>query len=155
MESGFEGTVKIPWGEKVAYKFIVDGQWITKDGQPVESDPAGNWNNVYTAPPRPIPSVPDMTPQSPTTETTEVTTTTSPAAPVIDDTRAELNGARQNENDTSAVSPSYGSSLSPSTPVKNASGSPSSSLKIDTTSSRKKRRSIFAGIKRVFGHGKD
>jgi len=51
--SGFEGTVRVPWSEKVAYKFIVDGTWRTTDEAPVEYDPIGNRNNVYYAPTRP------------------------------------------------------------------------------------------------------
>jgi len=51
--SGFEGTVGIPWSEKVAYKFIVDGRWATTDLAPTELDGAGNINNVYYAPAKP------------------------------------------------------------------------------------------------------
>jgi hypothetical protein len=53
-KSGFEGTVRIPWGAKVEYKFLVDGQWKTSDAAPIETDPSGQFvNNVYTAPPKP------------------------------------------------------------------------------------------------------
>ncbi|THH33799.1 hypothetical protein EUX98_g461 [Antrodiella citrinella] len=52
--SGFAGTVKIPWGQKVVYKYLVDGMWTTTDTQPTELDPIGNINNVYNAPARPI-----------------------------------------------------------------------------------------------------
>ncbi|CAL1702106.1 unnamed protein product [Somion occarium] len=52
-KSGFEAAVKIPWGRKIAYKYIVDGRWTTTDTQPTELDPIGNINNVYTAPARP------------------------------------------------------------------------------------------------------
>ncbi|KAH9950081.1 hypothetical protein B0H21DRAFT_706548 [Amylocystis lapponica] len=51
----FEGPVKVPWGEKVTYKYIVDGRWTTTDDQPVETDPMGNLNNVYTSPSKPAP----------------------------------------------------------------------------------------------------
>lgn len=53
-EYGFQSTVKIPWGERVAYKFIVDGRWTTTDTQPTELDPIGNINNVYNSPARPV-----------------------------------------------------------------------------------------------------
>jgi len=43
----------VPWREKIAYKFIVDGRWMTKDGDPTEIAPGGFVNNVYTAPPKP------------------------------------------------------------------------------------------------------
>lgn len=49
----FEGIVQIPWGEKVAYKYIVDGRWTTTDDRPTEMDNEGNLNNVYRAPARP------------------------------------------------------------------------------------------------------
>ncbi|KAH9912703.1 immunoglobulin E-set, partial [Fomitopsis serialis] len=51
--AGFEGTARVPFGTKVAYKYVVDGRWTTADGQPTELDPIGNLNNVYTAPPAP------------------------------------------------------------------------------------------------------
>jgi hypothetical protein len=50
--NGFEGPVRIPFGEKIQYKFIVDGRWVTNDRAPTEAD-GGFINNVYTAPPRP------------------------------------------------------------------------------------------------------
>lgn len=46
----------MPWGTKVAYKYIVDGRWTTADGQPTETDPIGNVNNVYSAPDAPPPA---------------------------------------------------------------------------------------------------
>jgi Glycogen recognition site of AMP-activated protein kinase len=49
---GFEAPVLIPWKDKIAYKFIVDGRWMTNDTEPTEID--GSFiNNVYTAPPKP------------------------------------------------------------------------------------------------------
>ncbi|KAF8165064.1 hypothetical protein B0H34DRAFT_855509, partial [Crassisporium funariophilum] len=48
--TGFEGTTSIPWGEKIKFKFVVDGQWIVHEDQPTEVDPGGFVNNVYTAP---------------------------------------------------------------------------------------------------------
>lgn len=51
--NGFATTVRIPWGQKVSYKYIVDGLWTTTDTQPTELDPMGNINNVYNAPARP------------------------------------------------------------------------------------------------------
>ncbi|KDR83446.1 hypothetical protein GALMADRAFT_274896 [Galerina marginata CBS 339.88] len=56
--TGFEGTTKIPWGQKIKYKFVVDGQWITHEDQETEIDPGGFVNNVYTAPPKPAGSTP-------------------------------------------------------------------------------------------------
>ncbi|GJE84747.1 carbohydrate-binding module family 48 protein [Phanerochaete sordida] len=54
----FEGKVPVPWGRKVAYKYIVDGRWTTTDDQPTEWDPQGFVNNVYNAPARPAPPEP-------------------------------------------------------------------------------------------------
>ena len=51
--NGFATTVRIPWGQKVSYKYIVDGLWTTTDTQPTALDPMGNINNVYNAPARP------------------------------------------------------------------------------------------------------
>jgi hypothetical protein len=53
---GFETPVLIPWQDKIAYKFIVDGRWMTNDREPTEID-HGFVNNVYTAPPKP-PTIP-------------------------------------------------------------------------------------------------
>ncbi|KIJ19880.1 carbohydrate-binding module family 48 protein [Paxillus involutus ATCC 200175] len=52
---GFSGTVKIPWGEKVAYKFIVDGYWLCRDDRPQEDDGHGNINNFLRVPVKPAP----------------------------------------------------------------------------------------------------
>jgi len=51
--TGFKGSTTIPWDEKIAYKFIVDGQWMVVEHEPTELDHDGNVNNVYTAPPKP------------------------------------------------------------------------------------------------------
>ncbi|KIM45902.1 carbohydrate-binding module family 48 protein [Hebeloma cylindrosporum] len=51
--AGFEGTTKIPWGEKIKFKFVVDGNWVVHEDQPTEIDPGGFVNNVYSAPYRP------------------------------------------------------------------------------------------------------
>ena len=63
--NGFEAPVLIPWKDKIAYKFIVDGRWMTNDTEPTEID-HGFVNNVYTAPPKPPSPAPhlDSTPPS-------------------------------------------------------------------------------------------
>jgi hypothetical protein len=53
--SGFVGNVRVPWNEKVPYKFIVDGKWVTRNDRPTELDGAGNLNNVLIAPSKPTP----------------------------------------------------------------------------------------------------
>ena len=74
--TGFQAKVDVPWGTKVEYKFIVDGQWKTSEDAPIERDPSvshtyvpllskltflcrsGRYvNNAYTAPPKPLPTV--------------------------------------------------------------------------------------------------
>ena len=52
-ENGFSATVRVPWGEKLLYKFIVDGRWTTIDDVPTEVDRRGNVNNIYYTPARP------------------------------------------------------------------------------------------------------
>ncbi|KAI6122793.1 hypothetical protein EV401DRAFT_1858561, partial [Pisolithus croceorrhizus] len=54
-DTGFRGMVKLPWGEKVAYKFIVDGYWSCRDDQPMENDGSGNINNILYVPQKPFP----------------------------------------------------------------------------------------------------
>jgi hypothetical protein len=52
--AGFEGVTDIPWGQKIKYKFIVDGEWVVLEDQPTEVDPGGFVNNIYTAPAKPV-----------------------------------------------------------------------------------------------------
>ncbi|KIJ09093.1 carbohydrate-binding module family 48 protein [Paxillus involutus ATCC 200175] len=56
-DTGFYGTVKVPWDEKVSYKFIVDGCWLCRDDQPQEDDGDGNINNFLQVPVKPEPPV--------------------------------------------------------------------------------------------------
>jgi len=58
---GFETPVFIPWKDKIAYKFIVDGRWVTNDTEPTEID-HGFVNNVYTAPSKPPMAEPQVPP---------------------------------------------------------------------------------------------
>lgn len=51
---GFSGKTFIEYGQKITYKFVVDGDWKVDDSLPTEADGAGNINNVYTAPERPV-----------------------------------------------------------------------------------------------------
>ncbi|KIY45915.1 carbohydrate-binding module family 48 protein, partial [Fistulina hepatica ATCC 64428] len=52
-DRGFKGKTQAPWGQKITYKFVVDGQWLTSPDQPTEYDNMGNLNNVYFAPDKP------------------------------------------------------------------------------------------------------
>ncbi|KAF8450862.1 carbohydrate-binding module family 48 protein, partial [Boletus edulis BED1] len=49
----FSAPVKVPWDQKVAYKFIVDGHWQCRDDKPQEEDGHGNINNVLQTPEKP------------------------------------------------------------------------------------------------------
>ncbi|KDQ64953.1 carbohydrate-binding module family 48 protein, partial [Jaapia argillacea MUCL 33604] len=51
--TGFETSIKVPWSEKVIYKFVVDGRWVTSGDQPTERDGSGNLNHVYFSPSKP------------------------------------------------------------------------------------------------------
>lgn len=53
---GFVATVKVPWGQKVTYKFIVDGHWRCREDRPQEDDENGNTNNVLQTPEKPEPA---------------------------------------------------------------------------------------------------
>ncbi|KAF7301548.1 p-loop containing nucleoside triphosphate hydrolase protein [Mycena indigotica] len=70
--TGFSGTVKVDWGSKVLYKYIVfksagSREWACSPLVATEKDVAGNLNNVYQAPPKPE--------SSQTKDTTSETTT--------------------------------------------------------------------------------
>lgn len=40
----------MPFGGKILYKFVVDGQWVNSPDDPTETDGSGNVNNVYHVP---------------------------------------------------------------------------------------------------------
>ena len=61
--AGFEAPVRIPWQEKLTYKFVVDGRWTVNDAEPTEYDHSGFINNVYTAPPKPAEPQPEPQPE--------------------------------------------------------------------------------------------
>ncbi|BGP20740.1 hypothetical protein JCM10213_001015 [Rhodosporidiobolus nylandii] len=46
----FRASTRLKWGEKVVYKFIVDGNWVTSPLAPREWDSGGNENNVFQVP---------------------------------------------------------------------------------------------------------
>ncbi|KAK4054412.1 mannose-1-phosphate guanyltransferase [Microbotryomycetes sp. JL201] len=51
-------TAKLPinYGEKITYKYVVDGTWQHNPLEPTETDGSGNTNNVFTAPEAPAPT---------------------------------------------------------------------------------------------------
>ncbi|KAL8713987.1 MAG: hypothetical protein Q9220_002133 [cf. Caloplaca sp. 1 TL-2023] len=44
----FEKKVELPLGQKIVYKFVVDGDWTTDHTAPQEEDEHGNQNNILT-----------------------------------------------------------------------------------------------------------
>ncbi|KAK9895880.1 carbohydrate-binding module family 48 protein [Cystobasidium minutum MCA 4210] len=44
----FIATVELPYNTKIAYKYIVNGNWMTNPEEQTETDAAGNTNNVFT-----------------------------------------------------------------------------------------------------------
>ncbi|KZT54531.1 carbohydrate-binding module family 48 protein, partial [Calocera cornea HHB12733] len=52
-ESGFSALISLPYGQKVEYKYVVDGAWVTRSDEPSETDNSGNVNNVLLTPPEP------------------------------------------------------------------------------------------------------
>lgn len=49
----FPFQVPLPENSKVLFKFIVDGNWTTKDSSPTETDSSNNLNNVVQVGPAP------------------------------------------------------------------------------------------------------
>ncbi|KAL8775046.1 MAG: hypothetical protein Q9209_000525 [Squamulea sp. 1 TL-2023] len=45
---GFAKRVQLPLGQKISYKFVVDGTWCTSAEEPEETDQGGNVNNILT-----------------------------------------------------------------------------------------------------------
>ena len=88
--SGFAQRVHVPWDEKVPYKFIVDGRWVTRDDRPTEFDGAGNLNNVLLTPSKPTHSTIDHPLTSAAlqelTESMSSTTTSPEASPPYSET---------------------------------------------------------------------
>ncbi|KAF7313540.1 p-loop containing nucleoside triphosphate hydrolase protein [Mycena chlorophos] len=56
--SGFTGSTKIEFGSKITFKYIVDSNWVCSTTTETEADDSGNVNNVYQAPPKPVPTRP-------------------------------------------------------------------------------------------------
>ncbi|TYJ55738.1 hypothetical protein B9479_003514 [Cryptococcus floricola] len=49
-DGSFSASVPVAWGEKGAFKYVVDGEWKVREDEGKEWDAAGNMNNVYQAP---------------------------------------------------------------------------------------------------------
>ncbi|BGP25019.1 Cruciform DNA binding protein [Rhodotorula toruloides] len=49
-DGSFVGHVQLPFGKKVLYKYVVDGQWMPNHNEPTETDLSGNVNNVLHVP---------------------------------------------------------------------------------------------------------
>ncbi|KAJ7067974.1 hypothetical protein C8F01DRAFT_584063 [Mycena amicta] len=48
--AGFSGSTKIEYGSKIAFKYVVDSEWLCSSSSPTETDGEGNINNIYQAP---------------------------------------------------------------------------------------------------------
>ncbi|KDQ14777.1 carbohydrate-binding module family 48 protein [Botryobasidium botryosum FD-172 SS1] len=51
---GFSGIVQLPYGQNTPYKYVVDGRWCTRYDRPSAFDNAGNLNNIYYPPKKPV-----------------------------------------------------------------------------------------------------
>ncbi|KAG8910194.1 hypothetical protein FRC01_006473, partial [Tulasnella sp. 417] len=58
---------KLPYGEKIDYKYVVDGQWHVNEDFPTTYDWQGNINNYIVTPnePEPVPEAPKSLPTPP------------------------------------------------------------------------------------------
>jgi len=111
----FQATVKVPWGQKISYKYIVDGVWTTTDNQPTEWDPIGNLNNVYMSPARPVQPKVDVPPVVPVAKASKPQVQLEPVPP------PQTNGVMTSLKDTAvgmveAIAPGT-TTLSQDTPV--------------------------------------
>ncbi|KIY72974.1 carbohydrate-binding module family 48 protein [Cylindrobasidium torrendii FP15055 ss-10] len=80
----FRATTTLPWAEKILYKFVVDGNWVTSPQAPTENDNSGNVNNVYTSPSEPAPPPPPAPEPVPVPEEAVSQVEDTPAAPVVE-----------------------------------------------------------------------
>ncbi|KZO92182.1 carbohydrate-binding module family 48 protein [Calocera viscosa TUFC12733] len=53
-DTGFAASIPLPYGERVQYKYVVDGYWCTRADEPSETDASGNVNNIFLTPPAPV-----------------------------------------------------------------------------------------------------
>ncbi|EIM85562.1 uncharacterized protein STEHIDRAFT_140162 [Stereum hirsutum FP-91666 SS1] len=99
--NGFEAPVRIPWQDKITYKFIVDGHWVTSDREPTETDHGGFVNNVYTAPSRPEP--PAVVEEPPTVDVPEPEPQATPTAKAAESDAAGTGTGKEVETRLSFV----------------------------------------------------
>ncbi|WWC68398.1 uncharacterized protein I206_102324 [Kwoniella pini CBS 10737] len=123
----FTASVPLPWGEKQAFKYVVDGEWKVREDEAKEWDAAGNMNNVYTAPAAPVSS------------STPSHSAVAAAAPTPAPASAEKT-AKPTEADKAPSSAGSAAALTDSGPVKTAIPAPAKNLDdtpAPTTSSTK------------------
>ncbi|WVQ85511.1 hypothetical protein IAT38_007676 [Cryptococcus sp. DSM 104549] len=77
-DGSFSAEIPLPYGEKQAFKYVVDGEWKVREDEAKEWDAAGNMNNIYTAPAAPATDGADATSTSTSSPTT--TKSSAPAA---------------------------------------------------------------------------
>ncbi|GAA6019676.1 hypothetical protein JCM11491_004878 [Sporobolomyces phaffii] len=77
----FSGQIGVPYGQKLVYKYVVDGQWMHSTDEQSETDSSGNVNNTFTVPEKPAVAAPASTeailpvPESVSTVSGDVSTT--------------------------------------------------------------------------------
>ncbi|GAA5900907.1 uncharacterized protein JCM6883_004695 [Sporobolomyces salmoneus] len=57
----FSGQIGVAYGQKIVYKYVVDGQWMHNVDEQTETDSSGNVNNVFNVPERSEVSAPAST----------------------------------------------------------------------------------------------
>ncbi|KAJ7179423.1 hypothetical protein C8R46DRAFT_640182 [Mycena filopes] len=113
-DTGFHGSARIPYDTKIAYKYVVDSEWVCETSSPIETDEGGNTNNVLTSPPRPSgASEPPVVTNGHASEkmetpavvdsSSQATETTSSGAEAIPETGATLSSMASDFVDTVAA----------------------------------------------------
>ncbi|KAK8865649.1 hypothetical protein IAR55_000794 [Kwoniella newhampshirensis] len=118
-DGSFAAEIPLPWGEKQAFKYVVDGEWKVREDEAKEWDAAGNMNNVYTAPSAAVAA--HSTSSSPTTSksadgptTKEESTHTSTVPPTtVPDTPAPAPAESKTEPSTLIASSAPGTASNP------------------------------------------
>ncbi|KAL7416365.1 hypothetical protein BDY24DRAFT_231784 [Mrakia frigida] len=75
-ESGFIGTVELAYNQSYDFKYVVDGEWTTREDEGKSWDASGNVNNVY------IVGAPRTPPASPPPETADAPKPVEASAPI-------------------------------------------------------------------------
>lgn len=152
----FSTTVPVPYGEKVAYKYVVDGQWMTREDEAkewgmfaffaveersltdVSADSAGNMNNVYTAPHAPKVSEPTA-PTSPPTQSRTLPTSGVVSSPVAPSTSTQTTESRRSIDQRVPEQTSHVQTLASQPAVNTTSSADKSATSVSNTTSPSSR----------------